>query len=246
MAGSRNSVFPISKSDSITLAIQLKGSLFHDFSDPLLLAQAFVHPSAVSGGVGSNQRLEFLGDRVLGLVVAEMLHEYYSGENEGALASRFTAMVRRQALDRVAREIDIGSYIILSRGEEENGGRDNPANLADTCEALIAAIFLDGGYQAAFKFISYYWSVIMKEESSPPKDAKSLLQELSQARYSTLPFYKLLDCTGPPHAPNFKIEVGVANFPTKVAYAGSKQAAEQSAAEMLLKWLIENDGEKGD
>ncbi len=243
MAGRRKPVSPISRSDAITLAAKLRDCLFHEFSEPMLLAQAFLHPSAVSGGVGSNQRLEFLGDRVLGLIVAEMLHEYYPRENEGALASRFTAMVRRQALDRVARVINLGRYLILSRGEEENGGRDNPANLADTCEALIAAIFLDGGYQAAYKFVFYYWSVIMKEESSPPKDAKSLLQELSQARYGVLPSYKLVDCTGPPHAPNFQIEVGITNFPPKVANAGSKQTAEQLAADILLKWLIENDQE---
>lgn len=243
MTGSRKPVSPTPQRDAITLAIQLKGHLFHDFADPMILAQAFVHPSVVSGGVRSNQRLEFLGDRVLGLVVAEMLHEHYPIENEGALASRFTALVRRQALDRVARDIGFGRYLVLSRGEEENGGRDNPANLADACEAVIAAIFLDGGYQAAYRFVSHYWSVIMKEESSPPKDAKSLLQELSQAQYGMLPSYKLLDCTGPSHAPNFEIEVEVASFPTKVAKAGSKQAAEQSAAQMLLEWLIMHNGE---
>ena len=132
------------------------------------------------------ERLEFLGDRVLGLVVADMLFQKFPGDNEGALARRHTALVRREALALVAHHIDLGSYLRLSRGEEDAGGRSNPSLLADCCEAVIGALYLDGGLEAAARFIHRRWQVLLSGEHAPPKDAKSALQEWVQGDVEVL------------------------------------------------------------
>lgn len=242
MAGRRNAPAAVDEARVQAIAENLEAKLFHRFDDRQLLARAFLHPSAVSGDVQSNQRLEFLGDRVLGLAVAEMLHIQYPGESEGALARRFTALVRREALERIARQLRFGDHLILAKGEEDSGGRDNAANLADACEAVIAAIFVDGGYEAAARFIWHYWAAPMAGEKSPPRDAKSALQEFSQAQHGVLPVYRLIARQGPAHAPHFEIEARIANLPGATASGGSKQAAEQAAAEILLERLMAQDG----
>ena len=234
----RKSTPPLTPESALAIAEALEADLFHRFSDCQLLARAFVHPSAVSGAVQSNQRLEFLGDRVLGLAVAEMLYARYPGESEGALAPRFTALVRREALERIARQLHFGDHLILAKGERDSGGRGNSANLADACEAVIAALFLDGGYATAAKFIGHYWAAPMAEDISPPRDAKSALQEWCQAHHGMLPVYQIVDRQGPAHAPSFDIEVRVADVPAAAATGGSKQAAEQAAAQLLLQRLM--------
>ena len=198
-----------------------------------------MHPSAVSGDVHSNQRLEFLGDRVLGLVVAEMLHTQYPGESEGELARRFSALVRREALECIARDLHFGDYLILAKGEEDSGGRENSANLADACEAVIAAIFIDGGYDAAASFIRRYWAAPMTGEKSPPRDAKSALQEWAQAADRSLPIYSVTNRLGPDHAPWFTVEVEISGELTRRGQGANKRAAEQAAAEALLAYLEE-------
>lgn len=223
------------------IAEALEAKLLHRFEDRQLLARAFVHPSAVAGDVQSNQRLEFLGDRVLGLAVAEMLHGEYPGESEGALARRFTALVRREALERIARHLCLGDHLILAKGEEESGGRDNSANLADACEAVIAALFVDAGYDAAARFIRHYWTAPMAEDKSPPRDAKSALQEWAQGEHGVLPVYRLIARHGPAHAPHFEVEARVADLPGAEASGASKQAAEQAAAQILLHRLAMHD-----
>lgn len=242
MAERRKSASAFTPEDAQAIAEALNADLFHRFADSQLLARAFVHPSAVSGAVQSNQRLEFLGDRVLGLAVAEMLYARYSGESEGALSPRFTALVRREALERIARRLHFGDHLILAKGEEDSGGRENSTNLADACEAVIAALFLDGGYTAAAKFINHYWAEPMAEDINPPRDAKSALQEWCQAHHGTLPVYQIVDREGPAHAPSFEIEVRAADFPAALAKGGSKQAAEQAAAQILLDRLAADEG----
>lgn len=242
MAGRRNARAALDADQVQAIAEKLEAKLFHRFHDRQLLARAFMHPSAVSGDVQSNQRLEFLGDRVLGLVVAEMLYTQYPDENEGALARRFTALVRREALERIARDLHFGDYLILAKGEEDSGGRENSANLADACEAVIAAIFIDGGFDAAAHFIRHYWAAPMTGEKSPPRDAKSALQEWAQAEHGVLPVYRLISRDGPAHAPNFEIEVQVDDFPGATASGGSKQAAEQAAAQILMHRLAADHG----
>ncbi|MEE8173621.1 MAG: putative dsRNA-binding protein, partial [Alphaproteobacteria bacterium] len=127
-------------------------------------------------------------------------------------------------------------------GEEESGGRENSANLADACEAVIAALFVDGGYEAAAGFIRHYWAAPMAEDKSPPRDAKSALQEWAQAHHGVLPVYRLIARQGPAHAPHFEIEARVADLPGAAASGGSKQAAEQAAAQILLRRLAADDG----
>jgi ribonuclease-3 len=226
----------------------LATALDYTFKDPELLRIALLHPSAVSSGRGKrskkseprigrgadNQRLEFLGDRVLGIVVAEMLFRTFPDEDEGALARRLAALVRQDSLDAVAREIALGRYLTISRGEEEGGGRDNPAILADACEALIGAIYLDGGLEAARIFVERHWRPKMNAEEKPPQDAKTALQEWAQAAGLALPLYTVVKSEGPPHDPVFEVEVMVVGQRPVSARGRSKRAAEQAAARQLL------------
>jgi len=181
-----------------------------------------------------NQRLEFLGDRVLGIAVAEMLFRAFPEEDEGALARRLAALVRQDSLDAVAREIGLGRYLVISKGEEEGGGRDNPAMLADACEALIGAIYLDGGLEVARTFVETHWRPKMDAEAKPPQDAKTALQEWAQAAGLALPLYTVVKSEGPPHDPVFEVAVTVAGQQPESARGRSKRAAEQAAARRLL------------
>ena len=226
----------------------LMTALDYGFKDPELLRVALMHPSAVSTGRGKsrkkteprigraadNQRLEFLGDRVLGIVVAEMLFRAFPDEDEGALARRLAALVKQDSLDAVAREIALGRYLTISRGEEEGGGRANPAILADACEALMGAIYLDGGLEAARAFVERHWAPKMNAEAKPPQDAKTALQEWAQAAGLALPLYTVVKSEGPPHDPVFEVEVTVAGYEPASARGRSKRAAEQAAAKRLL------------
>jgi len=218
----------------------LMNGLGHKFSNPSLLDQAFRHPSAVAGANNSNQRLEFLGDRVLGLVIADMLYATFAEEDEGALARRYTALVRREALARVAQTLDLGAQLHLSRGEEDGGGRDNPAILADACEALIAALYLDGGINVAESFIRRHWTPLMAEDVIPPQDAKTQLQEWAQGRHGVLPRYRMLSSEGPAHQPLFSVEVSVEAAAPEIGEGRSKRAAEQQAAQKLLDRLVKS------
>lgn len=213
----------------------------HPFADPQLLVRALTHASATGGPAPSpptNERLEFLGDRVLGLVIAEMLLKNFPAENEGRIAMRHTALVRREALARVARTIDLGSHMIMARGEEMSGGRNNPSLLADCCEAVIAALYLDGGLAAAGGFIQAYWTAMLAETPEPPKDAKTRLQEWAQGAGLGLPEYRETARTGPHHAPLFTVEGSVLGYPPLSATGPSKRAAEQNAATLLLEKII--------
>lgn len=206
--------------------------------DSVLLQAAVTHPSAtptsLRGQATVYERLEFLGDRVLALVVADMLLTRFPAEKEGALAQRHAALVRREALARVARQLTLGHYLILSRGEEEAGGRDNPAILADACEAVIGALFTSAGFDVASAFIRRRWTPLMEESNTPPKDAKTALQEWAQGRGQHLPVYEIVNVDGPAHEPIFSISVTVAGEPPVTASGGSKRLAEQAAARALL------------
>lgn len=209
-----------------------------------MLARALRHPSAGTQG-GSNQRLEFLGDRVLGMVVAAMLYEAFPREAEGALSQRYSALVRREALADVARALSLGPRLAMGRGEGAAGGRDNPANLADACEAVIGALYIDGGLDAAERFIRRHWTPAMAADPEPPRDAKTRLQEWTQSRALGLPVYRTLSASGPAHAPVFEVEAEVAGLGSAVATGASKRAAEQGAAAALLS-RIAGDDARGD
>ena len=216
---------------------RLEKTLGHRFARRQLLRQALTHSSTAHDQAGrghTNERLEFLGDRVLGLAVAHLLCERFADEDEGALAKRFTALVRREALARVAADIGLSLHIVLGSGEDEAGGRDNPNLLADTCEAVIAALFLDGGWETAAGFVRARWEPLMAEDAVPPVDAKTALQEWAQGQGMALPVYAVVERQGPAHAPTFTIELRVEGRPPARAAGSSKRAAEQGAAKAML------------
>lgn len=216
----------------------LMDAIGHSFSDILLLQQAVTHRSFGNGrGSHHNERLEFLGDRVLGLVIAELLYGRFPDEAEGALARRHAALVRKEALARVAEKIGLGSYLRMSRGEEDAGGRSNAGMLADACEAVIGASYLDGGLGPAQAFIRTNWLPMLEESAAPPKDAKTALQEWAQQRGLPLPDYDTLETSGPDHSPVFRIQVSVKGYPPENASGNSKRVAAQVAAQALLKRL---------
>jgi ribonuclease III len=216
--------------------------LGHRFDDPVLLQQALTHSSAFGAmparrrGV-SYERLEFLGDRVLGLVVADMLYRAFPDESEGALARRLAELARMETIARVARTIRLGAYMVVSRSEEEGGGRENPSLLADACEAVMGALYLDGGLAVARHFIERHWHPLLHEDIRPPKDAKTALQEWAQGRGLKLPAYSIRSAEGPAHEPVFEIEVAVEGQKPVVGTGRSRRAAEQAAAASLLAEL---------
>lgn len=219
----------------------LTDGLGHQFRDQALLEQALTHPSASSTSRPDNQRLEFLGDRVLGLVVAQNLMDAYPDAPEGELAPRFNALVRRETLADVAEAIHLGQYIFLGRSESTSGGRRKAAILADAMEAVIAALFLDGGMDVAANFIKSQWRHRIEAVDTAPTDPKTAAQEWAQARGMPPPSYTLIKRTGPDHAPEFLIEAHLQDGISAQGRAGSKKQAEQDAAEALLQKLAMND-----
>ncbi len=219
---------------------ELEIALDYTFSSPQLLTLAVTHSSLAkirSDRDQTNQRLEFLGDRVLGLVIAGMIYETFPDEKEGAMARRHTALVRKEALARVALDLSLGDFILMAPSEDECGGRDNESMLADTCEAIIAALFIDGGLGIAKTFIRRHWTPLMSEDLSPPKDAKTTLQEYVQAKGMSLPIYREVLREGPPHDPLFTIEVSINNAECLAGKGKSKRQAEQVAASAMLHHL---------
>lgn len=206
----------------------------HAFTRPSLLEEAMTHPSAATPARSDNQRLEFLGDRVLGLVIADALLAAFPDEAEGTLAPRFNALVRREALAEVAGELGLGQYLRLGRSENVSGGRRKKAILADAMEAVIAAIYLDGGMEAARAFILGRWQGRIEAPAEAPQDAKTRLQEWAQARGLPPPAYAVIGREGPDHAPRFTIEAALATGERAEAEATSKKLAEQAAAAALI------------
>ncbi len=206
--------------------------LGHSFARPDLLDEALTHASAVKRRGRGYERLEFLGDRVLGLILADLLLRTFPKEREGDIAKRHARLVSRQALVQVARAIDLGSAIKLSKGEEAT--RSNEAVLADAMEAVIAALYLDGGLDVARSFVTLRWTELIEADAAPPRDAKTRLQEWAQARGLGLPVYTETDASGPAHAPQRTIEAKVAGHEPASGRGRSKREAEQAAAAALL------------
>ena len=222
----------------------LELKLGYRFADPARLEQALTHSSLAGAGGdrgSSNERLEFLGDRVLGVIVAHLLIQQFPDENEGALARRHAALVRKEALARVAEELGLGDHVQISRGEDETGGRKNSGLLADACEAVIGALFLDGGLPAAEAFVHGCWQTLVDEDTTPPKDAKTQLQEWAQGLGLALPQYRETAREGPPHAPMFSVEVTVSGIAPVMGIGPSKRAAEQAAADAALARVLERE-----
>lgn len=211
--------------------------LGHAFSRPELLVRALTHPSISSPSRPDNQRLEFLGDRVLGLVMAEALLQADMAATEGQLAPRFNALVRKEACAEIARTIDLGAALKLGRSEMLSGGRRKDAVLADAIEAVIAAVYLDAGFEAARAVVLRHWSTRLSGVDADARDAKTMLQEWAQARGQTPPTYLEILRAGPDHAPEFTIQAQMDSGEAAQAVAGSKRQAEQMAARALLQRL---------
>jgi ribonuclease III len=225
---------PLSTDEASAAPASLAEALGHAFARPELLAEALTHPSARRGARRGYERLEFLGDRVLGLIIAELLWRRFPEEAEGALTRRHTGLVRRETLTEVARTIDLGRHIRLSAGEEGAGARANPSVLADVCEAVIAALYLDGGLATAQRFVERWWEPQLAKLGAPPHDPKTALQEWAQARGRALPAYRTVATEGPAHRRVFTVTVTVEGLPPATASGSSKRAAETAAAAAAL------------
>lgn len=223
---------------------RLTDRLGHTFRDPALLRCALTHASATRGAGRtpvSFERLEFLGDRVLGLIIARLLFQHFPQEPEGDLARRLAALVRKETLADVAGELSLGRFIDFGPGEQDGGGAEVPSVLADACEAVIGALYLDGGLTAAERFVVPYWTPYLEAEHTPPQDAKTALQEWAQGRALPLPTYHEVAREGPSHEPLFTVEVRVEGQSPVTAQGRSKRTAEQAAAESLLARLEDAD-----
>jgi ribonuclease-3 len=211
-----------------------EGRIGHRFSSAELLVRAVTHASMSTPNRDDNQRLEFLGDRVLGLVMAEALLSEDAGASEGQLAPRFNALVRKETCADVARQIDLGKVLKLGRSEMLSGGRRKQALLGDAIEAVIAAVYLDAGFGAAKEMVLRLWGTRISAVEEDARDAKTALQEWAQARKLSPPRYEQTGRSGPDHAPQFTIVARLENGGEASATASSKRVAEQAAAQKLL------------
>ena len=216
--------------------------LGHAFARPELLARALTHASIATPTRPDNQRLEFLGDRVLGLVMAEALLAADRSASEGQLAPRYNALVRKETCAEVARDIDLGAVLKLGRSEMMSGGRRKEALLGDAMEAVIAAVYLDGGFEAAKAMILRLWGSRVEAVESDARDAKTSLQEWAQGRGLPPPTYTEVGREGPDHQPLFTVEVKMATGEAERAQAGAKRQAEQAAAKALLARMENPNG----
>lgn len=215
----------------------LEQRLGHVFQNKDFLRRALTHASAVSPAKRiehSYQRLEFLGDRVLGLTVADLLFRRDDQANEGALSVKLNAVVKKQSCAEVARELDLGAFLNLGESEARSGGAKKEAILADVCEAVIGAIYMDAGFSAAFDFVQRAFADHLENAREQGVDAKTQLQEWAQARGLPPPQYQLVEKTGPDHAPIFMIAVNYSGFEPVLAQGPSKKAAEHKAASQFL------------
>lgn len=231
---------PFLQGDQLKISAELKafeGRIGYSFKEPAILVRAVTHSSMSTPNRDDNQRLEFLGDRVLGLVMCEALLEADKQASEGQLAPRFNALVRKEACADVARQIDLGAVLKLGRSEMISGGRRKNALLGDAMEAVIAAVYRDGGFAAAKDLVLRLWGNRIHEVEEDARDAKTALQEWAQARKLPPPSYREIARKGPDHAPVFTISAELKTGESEAATAASKRAAEQAAAKALLQRL---------
>ncbi|MDR2015643.1 MAG: ribonuclease III [Azoarcus sp.] len=216
---------------------RLQRKLGHAFADPALLAQALTHRSL---GQSNNERFEFLGDSVLNCAMSMALFRRFPGLREGELSRARSSMVCQDALVRVATDIDLGSCLRLGEGELRSGGANRPSILADALEALIAAVLLDAGFDAARALVDRLFEPLLAEvdPAAPGKDPKTALQEWLQARKTALPTYSMVRVLGDAHAQEFEVACEVPKFSVRtVGRGGSRRAAEQRSAELALVQL---------
>ncbi len=228
------------------MAGDLERRLGHEFAEPALLAEALTHPSWGSGqGTRRDyERMEFLGDRVLGLAVAGEVFGADEGANAGEMAVRYNALVRKEAVAEVAREIELGAELTLASGEAQGGGREKSAILANALEAVLGAVYLDAGFDVAKIVVTRLWARRLARAAEATKDPKTRLQERVQRGGDPPPSYDLVETSGPPHDRRFKVEVQVAEAGATIGEGRSKQVAEQAAAADMLARLGEGEDER--
>ncbi|PZO87496.1 MAG: ribonuclease III [Micavibrio aeruginosavorus] len=216
---------------------ELEQRIGYRFRDASYAQQALTHSS--KSGSANNERLEFLGDRVLNLVIAHALFTQYPNENEGSLAKRHASLVQGRLLAAVGREVNLGDHIILSEGERHAGGAKNENIVADAMEAMLGAVFLDGGLESAQGLILRLWDAHILKPAESHQDSKTELQEWVQARALPLPEYEIVGRSGPDHAPIFAVEIRVRGFDPIVCEGASRRVAEKAAAEKMLQLVKE-------
>lgn len=214
---------------------ELENLIGYEFQDKQLLKTAMTHSS--TGEASNYERLEFLGDRVLGLVVSEILYEKFPEEKEGDLAKRLASLVQGSWLAKIASDIHLGEYMEFSEAERGGGGVDNENILADGMEALIGALYLDSGLETCRSFITKFWGDAFYEMKKPPQHPKTALQEWAQGQGLPLPTYKIVGQSGPDHAPVFDVRLHVEGYDDLVAQGRSRQVAEKEAAQEFLERL---------
>ncbi len=211
--------------------------LNYSFSNRGFLERALTHTSAISPAKRieySYQRLEFLGDRVLGLVISDILIKRFPLANEGELSRTLNSLVRKETCAKVAQIIDLGKLIRLGESEARSGGANKEAILGDVCEAIIGAIYRDGGLEEAYKFIEHFFGSLIMSANSSRLDSKTAIQEWAQSKDLSLPTYVETSRSGPDHAPIFSIAVNIQGYAPASANGASKKIAEQNAAENFL------------
>ncbi len=213
----------------------LEEQIGYRFKDQALLKTALTHSS--TGAKANYERLEFLGDRVLGLVVAETLYQKFPNEPEGHLAKRLAALVQGRFLAEISREMQLGQYIEFSDAEKSAGGDENDNILADVFESLIGALYLDSDYKTCRDLITRLWDDRFDTMKTPPQHPKTAVQEWAQSKNLPLPKYKIVDQSGPDHAPIFDVELCVDGYAPVKAQATSRQEAEKLAAAAFLETL---------
>ena len=218
---------------------QLQDKLGYTFSKSKYIEKALTHSSVHHDSDGLDyERLEFLGDRVFNLIIADLLFHNFLDENEGPLAKRHTALVRTETLAEMAKELSLGDFVILSDAERKAGGAQNDNILADIMEAVTASIYFDGGFEAAKKFVQASLGTRLHDMEEPPRDPKTTLQEWSQAKGIGLPEYEVVDQNGPDHAPEFTVQVSLPGYTSQSASSTSKKSAEKEAAQKMIDIIL--------
>lgn len=221
---------------------EIEKNIGYKFSNSHLLKEAVTHPSMNSRGQSKSgafnyERLEFLGDSILCTVISTYIFQKFPEENEGSLAKRREALVCGTTLTEISASLNLGQALIMTKGEQTTGGRVNKANLENVLEAVVGAIYLDGGLEVVQKFILKNWKDLVNKMAEPPKDAKTALQEILQADGLDLPKYSVVEQSGPSHAPIFTIEVSIDGYDPVTAKGNSKREAERDAAKIMLQQI---------
>jgi ribonuclease III len=230
-------LFARAMSDRKKTPASLEKKIGHRFKDKSLLTQALTHVSAIGAGKHkiSYQRFEFLGDHVLGLTIADLLLREFANAQEGELSQRLSDLVRKETCAEVGLELDLGSYVYFGQHELQSGGRKKKTILADVCEAVIGAVYLDGGFAAAAKFVNKYWRPRALAPGRELRDAKTRLQEWAQKQGLPPPSYRQVERKGPDHKPVFRIAVEVPGIVSGEGVGATKRDAERAAAEAALQ-----------